>query len=132
METIKIEDIQILENPLTKALELERKRILKRKEEKEEVNRSRKSGLVGVAANDGVGKSGVDASAANEVEDADEAPISIGKYMKKESNKDKSKKRGLESVSNDDDGTGDEISAAIKSRLPPPPKKTTFGDFSGW
>lgn len=127
IHTIKIEDVEILENPVPKALELERIRITKRKEEKKDSLDSRSSGLVDHGALNGGEKSKkiTDALPASEVD----APISIGKYMKN-SQKDKpSKKR---SAPTDGVDLGDEIGSAVKSRLPPPPKKTSFGDFSGW
>ena len=127
IHTIKIEDVHVLENPVPKALELERIRIMKRKQEKKESLDSRNSGLVGHGTlnNEEKNKKVADALPATV-----DAPIIIGKYMKNNSPKDKpSKKR---SAPTDGVDLDDEIGSAIKSRLPPPPKKTSFGDFSGW
>ena len=124
---IKIEDIQIMDNPVKEALELERTRIMKRKEAKEDANRSRSSGLV---SSDSSSKkeSKTHAASLTSSDDAglDSEPISIGKYLKGPQ-RDKSDKKRSAPI----DET-DEVGAVIKSRLPPPPKKTTFGDFSGW
>jgi hypothetical protein len=57
----------------------------------------------------------------------------IGKYLK--ASKDDSKKRMKQSKSSDKCGDGDigvNAESTLTSRLPPAPKKTKFGDFSGW
>jgi peptidyl-prolyl cis-trans isomerase-like protein 2 len=128
IHTIEIVDVEIMENPVEEAIEMERVRILKRKEEKREASRSRSCGLVGKGAESG-SKSLEDGAAANSIADtSQDTPLAIGKYMKDQKDK-PSKKR---SAPADEKDLGDEVGAAIKSRLPPPPKKTTFGDFSGW
>ena len=115
-----IEEVEILENPINMALELEEKRIEKKKEEKRR-EASIRAGGGGVAAE----KNGdVEITVVKESE-AEEEPA-IGKYMKSLNKKKKSKERTL-----DDGDIGGEVET-MKSRLPPPPKKTTFGDFSGW
>jgi peptidyl-prolyl cis-trans isomerase-like protein 2 len=133
MHTIRIEDIEILENPLKEALEIEKTRILKRKQEKEEAGRSRSTGLVGVGVSNNNNSNSSSTSAArpapNLEDTANDEPIGIGKYMKSSHMDKPSKKR---SAPVDETGLNNDTAPAIKSRLPPPPKKTSFGDFSGW
>ncbi|KAL3785288.1 hypothetical protein ACHAWO_005087 [Cyclotella atomus] len=133
MHTIRIEDIEILENPLKEALEIEKTRILKRKQEKEEAGRSRGTGLVGVGVSNNNNSNSSSTSAArpapNLEDTANDEPIGIGKYMKSSHMDKPSKKR---SAPVDETGLNNDTAPAIKSRLPPPPKKTSFGDFSGW
>lgn len=117
IQDVYIEEVEILENPVTKALELEEKRIEKRREEK---RREESSRAAGVAEKGGVGETTVVKDTVGEVPE-------IGKYMKVIDKKKKSKKRPL-----DNDDVGNDAVEMMKSRLPPPPKKTTFGDFSGW
>jgi peptidyl-prolyl cis-trans isomerase-like protein 2 len=139
LEVIKIEEVEILENPMEVALELEKERILKRKEEKKEADHSRKSGLLGLgASNERVGQRSSDDSAATSYSAASDkkhttnlSPFAIGKYLKTGSEKE-TKSTNKSSTANGDKDASDELNAAVKSRLPPPPKKTMFGDFSGW
>lgn len=129
VHTIKIEDIEILENPVKEALEIERTRITKRKEQKKEADRSRSSGLVGSDASNhkDVAKTTTAAPPAAD-SDANTESISIGMYMKSSQKDKSSKKRSAPPAAEDDIGAA----PVLKSRLPPPPKKTSFGDFSGW
>ena len=53
----------------------------------------------------------------------------IGKYLPKASVSPKKKDNKEGNVTEDDN---DLMAAVPDSRLPPPPKQTTFGDFSGW
>lgn len=129
LHTIKIEDIDILENPVKQALEIERKRIMKRKEQKKEIEQSRSSGLVNnVASSKTDSTPRITAAPAAADDDANSESISIGKYMKSPSKGKPSKKRNIPA----DDDLEDGIAPVMKSRLPPPPKKTSFGNFSGW
>ncbi|KAL7480434.1 hypothetical protein ACHAW6_006130 [Cyclotella cf. meneghiniana] len=139
LEAIKIEEVEILENPVKVALELERERILKLKEEKKEADHSRKSGLLGLgASNERVGQTSFDDRAATSYSAASDKkhttvcrPLAVGKYLKTGLEKEMNSK-SLSSTVNGDKDASDELNAAMKSRLPPPPKKTTFGNFSGW
>lgn len=111
LETIKIERMELLDDPVSEALELERRRIEERKNEKRKAAESRQAGALGGSA----GKSATKIKESKSEAVADEDKPSIGKYLKE---KKKKKKKGSEDL--------------VVSRLPPPPKKTSFGDFSGW
>jgi peptidyl-prolyl cis-trans isomerase-like protein 2 len=130
LETVKIESIEILDNPVSEALDLERQRIEKRKMEKQQLLDSRKSspalGLSSTVAPK------VDAAAAQRSNDSSKESsdvatesFTIGKYLKvakRDSTKATKQKKSEKSTEVD----------VVVSRLPPPPKKTSFGDFSGW
>ena len=124
LETIRIEKMEILENPVAEALEIERKRILKKKEEKRQSDRSLKAAALGGSSSPS--KTAVLPSPKAVKEESGPSPIVIGKYLK--TAKKESKKRAKQSKS--EAQAGAEESAV--SRLPPPPKKTSFSDFSGW
>lgn len=111
LETIKIERMELLDDPVSEALELERRRIEERKNEKRKAAESRQAGALGGSAD----KSATKIKESKSEAVADEDKPSIGKYLKE---KKKKKKKGSEDL--------------VVSRLPPPPKKTSFGDFSGW
>ena len=125
-QSVRIEKIEILDNPVSEALEIERERILKKKAEKRELEISRKTpAITSSSANKKM--NALPSPDEDNTEDNDEpAPIVIGKYLKTEKKK-KSKKKSKESKS--DNGQGEAVTV---SRLPPPPKKTSFGNFSGW
>ena len=127
IETLKIESIEIIDNPVDEAFEIERMRIQKRKDEKKSSKESRVSYALGgnIKTSDALLPSST-SKAIVEDGSADNIPA-IGKYFKV--TKDKSKKQTTKSVNDGDDGVG---TATAGSRLPPPPKKTTFGNFSGW
>jgi peptidyl-prolyl cis-trans isomerase-like protein 2 len=129
LETVKIESIEILDNPVSEALDLERKRIETRKMEKQQLLDSRKSSALGLSSTIAPK---VDAAAArrsndstNESSDIATESFTIGKYLKvdkRDSTKAMKQKKSDKSM---------EVDVGA-SRLPPPPKKTSFGDFSGW
>lgn len=108
-QEIKIITAEVLYSPIDEAIENERLRIQKRayamKAEKEE----RKNSALGTKI--------VKVPIVEKIE-ADTGPV-VGKYIKQN----KVKKQILDDQSYD---------AVPMSRLPKPPKKTTFGDFSGW
>ena len=108
LETIKIERMELLDDPVSEALELERRRIEERKNEKRKEAASRQAGALGGRAGKSVTKGEEAQSKAVE-----EDKPSVGKYLSKKKKKKKS-------------------SEIAVNRLPPPPKKTSFGDFSGW
>lgn len=125
LETVKIESMEILDNPVSEALELERERILKRKVEKKELGMERSgSGDVKSASTKPVIESATTKTNADDHDNV-AAPIAIGKYLKPASMKESKKKSVVPDKEMEDE-------VVIKSRLPPPPKKTTFGNFSGW
>lgn len=138
LETVKIESIEILENPVSEALDIERERIRKRKEEKRQLDQSRKSSALGRSggADGGPGKKPVALPPPKEdhadgSKDAGPPPVVIGKYLK--AAKKESKKKAKQGKSSDEDkDAGAGTDPPVVSRLPPPPKKTMFGDFSGW
>ena len=137
LETVKIESVEIIDNPLDEALEIERERIRKRKDEKRVSVQSRKSpiALGGSIKGAEIGlKSGcgMHSSGAVDGNSTDDVPA-IGKYLI--SAKKESTKRAKQSKLSDNGGDGDVGCAGettLVSRFPPPPQKTTFGDFSGW
>ncbi|KAK1743397.1 RING-type E3 ubiquitin-protein ligase PPIL2 [Skeletonema marinoi] len=130
LETVKIESIEILDNPVSEALDLERRRIEKRKKEKQQLLDSRKSSpAVGLSFTvaptvDATPQRGNDLSK-NSNDDVASESFTIGKYLKvakKDSSKATKQKQSEKST---------DVDIGV-SRLPPPPKKTSFGDFSGW
>jgi peptidyl-prolyl cis-trans isomerase-like protein 2 len=139
LETVKIESIEIIDNPLDEALQIERERIGKRKDEKLTSDLSRKTPATLGGSITGVDmglKSGggivMRSSGPVEGDLTREIPA-IGKYLL--AAKKDSKKKATQSKSPDNGGAesdGPAREATLLSRLPPPPKKTTFGDFSGW
>ena len=122
METLKIESIEILDNPVSEALDLERRRIEKRKKEKQQLLDSRKTTAITstVASKMDVPPQ----SNTSSIPSSDEMvePFRVGKYLNV-FKKEKKRKKSEKSI---------EEQEVVTSRLPPPPKKTTFGDFSGW
>ncbi|KAL9188280.1 hypothetical protein ACHAXT_006658 [Thalassiosira profunda] len=124
LETIRIEKMEILENPVAEALEIERKRIMKKKEEKRHSDRSLKAAALGGSSSPS--KTAALPSPKAVKEEGGPSPIVIGKYMK--AAKKESKKRSKQSKSEAQAGAEE----TAVSRLPPPPKKTNFSDFSGW
>lgn len=129
LENVNIECIEILENPLEEALEIERERIRKKKQEKLLLDRSRKSTPVAMTSDEtnmtcadnniGKGKSSIEG----------EDVSTIGKYLK--ASTEESKKR-MKRKSSDKGDIGVNAESTFTACLPPAPKKTTFGDFSGW
>lgn len=97
---------------------------VRKKQEKLLLDRSRKSPPVAMT-NDGTNTTCADNDIDKEKLSIEGEDVStIGKYLK--ASKDDSKKRMKHSKSSDNCGD------TFTSRLPPAPKKTTFGDFSGW
>ena len=128
-ETLRIEKIEILDNPVTEALDIERERIQKKKESKRTLDESRR----GPVAMESASVKKLKALPSPKVEDSTDngdgpSPIVIGKYLKVGKKKEKKSKQGKSDK--EDDGIG--TTSVAVSRLPPPPKKTSFGDFSGW
>eukprot|EP00571_Detonula_confervacea_P003585 CAMPEP_0172313490 /NCGR_PEP_ID=MMETSP1058-20130122/20294_1 /TAXON_ID=83371 /ORGANISM="Detonula confervacea, Strain CCMP 353" /LENGTH=591 /DNA_ID=CAMNT_0013027147 /DNA_START=171 /DNA_END=1943 /DNA_ORIENTATION=+ len=135
LDTVKIESMEILENPVNEALEIERERVQTRKKEKHLLDQSRKTPSFGRSSSGAEGaraKKPLPSPKAvkDDSQDSGPSPIVIGKYLK--AAKKESKKRTKQSKSSDN---GNEHVVAggesIVSRLPPPPKKTTYDDFSG-
>ena len=130
LETIKIESIEILDNPVSEALELERRRIEKRKKEKQQLVDSRKStpavGLSSttVALKDAATLKG-DVSSKERNDDVASESFTIGKYLKV------AKRDSSKATKQNKTEKSTPVDVGI-SRLPPPPKKTSFGDFGGW
>jgi len=138
LEEIRIEEMVILENPVMEALESERERILKKKEEKRVKDRNLKSSALGRSGHGEKDEEGGNNKKKTEGNDTSKidggTDFVIGKYLKVGAKKSTSShKRKEEESSKNDEEVEDVIgNAGIRSRLPPPPKKTTFGDFSGW
>jgi peptidyl-prolyl cis-trans isomerase-like protein 2 len=107
IDPIQIIATEILVNPVKEAEDLESKRLQDLAEARKTKEDLRK-GIVQPKAN---------------VETAS-TKNDVGRYLKE-----KLKKPSKDSASNDTKDVQGEIAP---SRLPPPPKKTTFGNFSGW
>ena len=121
---IRLEKAEVMYSPIEEAAEKERLRIQKRSEVKRLEKEERRSLALGktipskaAIAHDGDTKEG------------DSVAQEIGRYLPKHSKPNKKVKRYK---TKDEQGIGLEESSIPLSRLPPPPKKTTFGDFNGW
>jgi peptidyl-prolyl cis-trans isomerase-like protein 2 len=121
---IRLEKAEVMYSPIEEAAEKERLRIQKRSEVKRLEKEERRSLALGktipskaAIAHDGDTKEG------------DSVAQEIGRYLPKHSKPNKKVKRYKPK---DEQGIGLEESSIPLSRLPPPPKKTTFGDFNGW
>ena len=124
---MNIDSIEILENPLAEALEIERERIRKKKQEMLLLDRSRKSPSVAMT-NDGTNTTCSDNNIGKEKSSIEGEDVStIGKYLK--ASKEDSKKQTSGKC---EDGVIVNAESTLTSRFPPAPKKTMFGDFSGW
>jgi len=138
LETVKIESMEILENPLTEALEIERERIQNKKEEKRQLDRSRKTSVLGRSSSGGSTPSKPGAlpspkAIKDDSEDSAPTPTVIGKYLKAPKKESKKRTKQMKVKSDNGDRADDVVAGETAvSRLPPPPKKTKFGDFSGW
>ena len=125
LEIVKIESIEILDNPVSEALELERRRIEKRKKEKQQLLNSRKSSPAVGQSSTTIAPKDAAVSTKESKDDVASESFTIGKYLKvakKDSSKAKKQSKSEKNTP---------VDVGI-SRLPPPPKKTSFGDFSGW
>ena len=126
-ENVNIDSIEILENPLAEALEIERERIRKKKQEMLLLDRSRKSPSVAMT-NDGTNTTCSDNNIGKEKSSIEGEDVStIGKYLK--ASKEDSKKQTSGKC---EDGVIVNAESTLTSRFPPAPKKSMFGDFSGW
>lgn len=114
---ITIIGITVLVNPAREAEALERDRIEKLILERQKDAQSRKASAIGRTSTQSSG-------AAIATKPPKESSIpAVGKYMSQVL------QAGASKVSADEN---EGLRAAKAFRLPPPPKKTTFGDFSGW
>ncbi|KAL7470122.1 hypothetical protein ACHAXS_010347 [Conticribra weissflogii] len=134
LEEVMIEEMVILENPVLEALESERERILKKKEEKRLKDRNFKSSALGRGdlgnRDDERGDTEKNAQGNDALKADDGSDFEIGKYLKVEAKSSNSRlKRKARETNEVENDIADPV---IRSRLPPPPKQTTFGDFSGW
>jgi len=114
-ELIKINQAVVLVNPVKEAEKNERIRIHKRIQEKAKEKETRRASALGTLVTGTIQKTSDDKS------DAKKSKSRIGHYLPQ-----KNQKRRKESKSSD---------AAISNlglRLPPPPKKTSFVNFSNW
>jgi len=128
LEEIKIISVDVLVNPVKEAEEKERVRIEERVAARERKDATKRTSALGKVKK--ADKAGALQQVSNE---RSQSTNSIGKYLPKallnsaelEVNQaKKNKEKGTNSSS--------KTPAMIPSRLPPPPKKTTFGNFSGW
>ena len=118
VDEIKILSIEVLSNPAKYAEESERIRIKERSEIKQREDESRKASALGRGYQKLATKRAAESfSLGSEAS----GPAPVGKYLAIGGGctKDVSKEETSTKV-------------AVPSRLPPPPKKTKFSDFSGW
>ncbi len=113
------------ENPVSIAEEREEEKILKRMEERQKSSADRKASALGNMKKKEVSLKGIDTDHTTDVP----TKPSIGKYLQKAMNNKKQKSSTKTKPTNKDEENSDFVRP---SRLPPPPKKTKFGDFSGW
>lgn len=127
LEDVRIEKMVLFgDNPVAKAEELEEKRILQRIEERTKSSAERKESALGNSK--GVSLSTKQPEISQQR--ANEASIpAIGKYLQKSITT--TKKSTTHVGNNYEDPDKSDMFSAKTSRLPPPPKKTTW-DFSGW
>lgn len=116
------------DNPVNDAEEIEEKKIKARMEERLKNGADRKASALGLNTTK-VGSSKTSGSADVMKNGSEPSKPQIGKYLQQTLNSKKSK-HGTQTkqTSKDDDNTN----FVQPSRLPPPPKKTKFGNFSGW
>jgi hypothetical protein len=110
IDAIQIIATEILVNPAKEAEELENKRLQELAEARQTNEDLRK---------------GISSRPKAKAPETSSTENDVGRYLKKEKLKNPSK----DSASND---TKDIQGEPAPSRLPPPPKKTTFGNFGGW
>lgn len=119
LDTIQIIEAQIIQNPVPAAKESERLRIQKQVEKREKEKEERKLFASGTS---------VSASKVTKVATTNRAQdLSIGRYLPKPKSNGKKKVRSQ----NEENGSNEFESIGV-TRLAPPPKKTSFGDFSSW
>jgi len=123
LEKIKIQNINVLVNPAREAQQLEKIRIEAAVKQREEQQNAKKQTALGRKSSTSTTTLSVKQNQKQQKEDG----FSIGKYLPKHTLK------GLKDdstvVGQEDDNSNSILNV---SRLPPPPKKTTFGDFSAW
>ncbi len=128
LETLIIESIDIIENPVEEALEVERVRIQQRKNEKKLSKEARVSST-SLSGNIKELEALLPSSISQSIKEdgsTDNVPA-IGRYLKE--GKGESTKETTQVQKPLKDGG---VGTTVGSRLPPPPQKTTFGNFSGW
>jgi peptidyl-prolyl cis-trans isomerase-like protein 2 len=109
IDAIKIIATEIVVNPVKEAEDLEDKRV---------------EGLVEARKIKEDLRKGIVSRPKTEALETASTKSDVGRYLKE-----KLKNPSKDSASND---TKDVAGETAPSRLPPPPKKTTFGNFSGW
>ncbi len=123
LEDLYIEKIVLFgDNPVADAEAIEKKKILKRMQERERTSLERKESALGKS------KGKVNSTFATKQSSSNNKEVlvpRVGQYLKK-----------LKKTKTEDDQKKDNSDSnsfpTPPSRLPPAPKKTTFGDFSGW
>eukprot|EP00553_Chaetoceros_curvisetus_P011858 CAMPEP_0204640564 /NCGR_PEP_ID=MMETSP0717-20131115/47943_1 /ASSEMBLY_ACC=CAM_ASM_000666 /TAXON_ID=230516 /ORGANISM="Chaetoceros curvisetus" /LENGTH=151 /DNA_ID=CAMNT_0051661035 /DNA_START=94 /DNA_END=549 /DNA_ORIENTATION=+ len=138
-QEITIQSAEVLYSPVKEAIEKERMRIEKRAEAKRLEKEERRSSTIGMGGT--VAKKSISVTSANVQSAKDQAPV-VGKYLaakittpstSSSSSGNSGNGGGSGSGSKSKRNTEEETIVPVSlSRLPPPPKKTTFGDFSGW
>lgn len=111
------------DNPVADAEEIEKKKILKRMEEREKTSLERKESALGKSKKEKVKTVPTEMQSLLSSDSKDDDVPKVGRYLKKEKKKKKK---------NDNSNDTSSIGFVMPSRLPPAPKKTTFGDFSAW
>ena len=123
LETIKIIDAQVFQNPVAEAEEKEKLRIQKQVEKRRKEKEERQATALGKSR----GVSVTSKTSSTGSSSQNHSTLKVGRYLpkSKSGSKKKSESQTEGAILNDSKTIG-------TSRLPPPPKKTTYGDFSGW
>mmetsp|Transcript_20228 Transcript_20228/g.22912 ORF Transcript_20228/g.22912 Transcript_20228/m.22912 type:complete len:596 (-) Transcript_20228:93-1880(-) len=122
-QEITILNVKVYLNPVTQAENIESKKIRKRKEERESERQERKASALGQTTSVRVpviNEGDTSSVLSSQSKSSKTHTHKVGIYIKQQGNV---KKRDIDEANSD---------SVIPSRLPQPPKKTTFGDFSGW
>jgi len=118
LEDVYIEKMILFgDNPVADAEEIEKKKILKRMQERERATLERKESILGNSK----GRVNSTLSTKKKQKSGLSDVPKVGQYLQK-------KKKKKENTKKED--VNDTF--AMPSRLPAAPKKTTYGDFSGW
>ena len=119
LDTIQIVEAQIIQNPLPVAKESERLRIQKQVDKRRKEKEERKLFASGTSVSESKVTKAVTTNRSQD--------LTIGRYLPKP--KSNTKKKGQ---SQKEQNSSNEFESIGLSRLPRPPKKTSFGDFSSW
>ncbi len=136
IDPLHMTSVEILSNPIQEAVEAEQSRKRKIEEVNIRLQETRKASALGTRGR--MTTESLDAATRDEgsTKQPTSKRASVGIYLKKallpEVGTDKLEKLQNEKNFSSDSRAIDEFGSVLPSMLPPPPKKTTFKDFSGW